>query len=51
MEPKNTTPSDLQGLDLDNALSIVELEERFELTVAAAEADRCTIKDVDIPLI
>jgi hypothetical protein len=50
MEPKNTTPteSQVQGLELDKALSIVELEERFELTAAAAEADRCTITGVEL---
>jgi hypothetical protein len=50
MEPKNTTPADskIQDLELNNELSIVELEERFELTVAAAEAERCTISGVEL---
>jgi hypothetical protein len=50
MEPKNTTQVDtkIQELELNNELSIVELEERFELTVAAAQADRCTISGVDL---
>jgi hypothetical protein len=50
MEPKNITPIEThtQSVELDKALSIVELEERFELTAAAAEADRCTITGVEI---
>jgi hypothetical protein len=47
MEPKNTQIENQEN-QLDNALTIVELEERFELTVAAAEADRCTISDVSL---
>ncbi len=48
MEPKNTTQVEDQAQEsqLDNSLSVVELEERFELTAAAVEADRCTISDV-----
>ncbi len=50
METKDTTPVDnkIQELELKNELSIVELEERFELTVAAADADRCTITGVEL---
>lgn len=49
MEPKNTTQNDnTQDNQVDKALSIVELEERFELTVAAADATRCTIDDVSV---
>jgi hypothetical protein len=49
MEPKNTTEIEkAQDNVLDKALAVVELEERFELTVAAAEAERCTISDVSL---
>lgn len=50
MEPKNTTEieSQIQDNALDNALAVVELEERFELTVAAAESERCTMTDVSL---
>lgn len=50
MEPKNTTTVDtkIQDLELNNELSIVELEERFELTVAAAEAERCTVTGLEL---
>jgi hypothetical protein len=50
MEPKNTIEIEKQVHDsaVDNALTVVELEERFELTVAAAEASRCTISDVSL---
>lgn len=34
--------------NLDNVLSIVELEERFELTAVAATTDRCTIENVSL---
>lgn len=47
MEPKNTQVENQEN-QLDNALTIVELEERFELTAAAAEAERCTIEDVSL---
>lgn len=52
METKNTTQieSTEQDNQVNNALSIVELEERFELTVAAAEAERCTLEDVSVSL-
>lgn len=46
MEPKNTQVELLQEDQLDNALAIVELEERFELTAAAAEAERCVAVQV-----
>jgi hypothetical protein len=46
MEPKNTQVENQD--QLDNALTIVELEERFELTAAAAEAERCTIENVSL---
>lgn len=50
MESKNTTKTEnqIQELELDKALSIVELEERFELTAAAAATDRCTISGVEV---
>ncbi len=50
MEPQNTKQIEATELDnqVDNALSIVELEERFELTVAAAQAERCTLEDVSV---
>jgi hypothetical protein len=50
MEPTNTTQVENAQLEnqVDNALSIVELEERFELTVAAAESSRCTIDNVSL---
>jgi hypothetical protein len=48
MEPKNTQNESTQDNQVDKALSIVELEERFELTVAAADATRCTIDDVSV---
>ncbi len=47
MEPINTQVENLSLEDqLSNALSIVELEERFELTAAAAEAERCVAVQV-----
>lgn len=48
MEPKNTQVENQIESQLDNALTIVELEERFELTAAAAAAERCTITDSSV---
>jgi hypothetical protein len=51
MEPKNTTQIENAQLEIqvdNNALSIVELEERFELTVASADLTRCTIENVSL---
>lgn len=52
MKPNETTKTDDTTIknqeNLENVLSIVELEERFELTAAAASADRCTIEDVSL---
>lgn len=35
--------SEKEVSELTDALSVVELEERFEMTAAAASADRCII--------
>jgi hypothetical protein len=32
------------NVELRNALNVVELEDRFEMTVAAVDTARCTIK-------
>ncbi|WP_262890631.1 hypothetical protein [Spirosoma aureum] len=34
-----------------SALSIVELEERFETTVAAADSERCSNNTVKVPVV
>ena len=41
---ENQVPvNEVEENDLKEALNIVELEERFEMTAAAQEADRCLI--------
>ena len=35
--------NEVEENDLKEALTVVELEERFEMTAAAQEADRCII--------
>lgn len=45
METKNPQVENQIESQLDNDLTIVELEERFELTAAAAVTERCTISD------
>ncbi|HMQ61364.1 MAG TPA: hypothetical protein PKE06_11900 [Flavilitoribacter sp.] len=34
--------------ELKNALSVVELEDRFETTVAAVDAARCSGNDIEV---
>ena len=41
----------MKDLKLNKALSVVELEERFEMTVASADADRCDNNTVVIRLV
>ncbi len=37
-------------MDFKNALSVVELEDRFETTVAAVDAARCSDNTVSVSL-
>ncbi|MBD2754077.1 hypothetical protein [Spirosoma validum] len=39
---KDTKAQDQLSFDLENELSIVELEDRFELTAAAMDSARCS---------
>ncbi|MBD2754076.1 hypothetical protein [Spirosoma validum] len=38
----NTNPQEQLSFEIENELTIVELEERFELTAAALDTDRCS---------
>ncbi|MFC0186385.1 hypothetical protein SAMN04515674_10646 [Pseudarcicella hirudinis] len=39
--------SEKEVSELTDALSVVELEERFEMTAAAASSERCTITQAE----
>jgi len=40
----------MQDFQLKNALSVVELEERFETTVAAVDTARCDGNKAEVPV-
>ena len=37
----------MKDLKLNKALTVVELEDRFEMTVASVDADRCSDNNVE----